>query len=410
MDVRDDSRRRRWIVVSGPLAPFADGLRGELAGQGYASDTITDHVHLLADLSGWLGGQGLDAGALTGEKAAEFLQDRRRRGCRAGVGPRAVAPVLGYLRSLGAAPPPAEVVPAGPLEALLSRYQAYLSGERGVSASTSRHYLRCARRFLGRLPGDLGAAVGGLSAADVTRFALEWAELRKGQAPDLVTLPALRSLLRFLHVAGLIAAPLADAVPAGRGYPRPVLPRAASAGSIRAVLASCDRESAGGRRDYAILLVMARLALRGGEVAGLDLGDVDWRAAEVTVRGKGNRTDVLPLPADVGEAVADYLLHARPSTASRALFVTMVAPFARLGVPSVTCLTSRACARAGVARFGPHGLRHAAACELLAGGASMEEIGQLLRHAQERTTAIYAKVDLARLSALALPCPRGAAR
>ena len=144
---------------------------------------------------------------------------------------------------------------------------------------------------------------------------------------------------------------------------------------IRAVLAACDRESAGGRRDYAILLVMARLALRGGEVAGLDLGDVDWRAAEVTVRGKGNRTDVLPLPPDAGEAIADYLLHARPSTASRALFVTMVAPFARLGVPSVTCLTSRA--RAGVARFGPHGMRHAAACELLAGGASMEEIGQL---------------------------------
>lgn len=115
-------------------------------------------------------------------------------------------------------------------------------------------------------------------------------------------------------------------------------------------------------------------------------------------------------PLDVGEAVADYLLHARPSTASRALFVTMVAPFGRLGVPSVTCLASRACARAGVARFGPHGMRHAAACELLAGGASMEEIGQLLRHAQERTTAIYAKVDLARLSALALPCLRGAAR
>ena len=136
MDVRDDSRRRRWIAVSGPLAPFADGLRAELAGQGYASDTITDHVHLLADLSGWLGGQGQDAGALTGDKAAEFLQDRRRRGHRTGVSPRAVAPVLGYLRSLGVAPSPAEVVPAGPLEALLGRYQAYLSGERGVSAST----------------------------------------------------------------------------------------------------------------------------------------------------------------------------------------------------------------------------------------------------------------------------------
>ena len=163
----------------------------------------------------------------------------------------------------------------------------------------------------------------------------------------MVTLPALRSLLRFLHVSGLILAPLADAVPAGPGYPRPVPPRAAFDERIRAVLALCDRESAGGRRDYAILLVMARLALRGGEVAGLELSDIDRRAAEVTVRGKGNRADDLPLPADVGEAVADYLLNGRPATRSRSLFVTLVAPFAGLAVPSVTELTSRACARAG---------------------------------------------------------------
>jgi integrase/recombinase XerD len=410
MDTHDDARRRRRIVVRGPLAPFAEGLRGALAGQGYAGDTVTDHVHLLADLSIWLGGQGLDAAGLTGEKAREFLEDRRDRGHRIGVSPRAITPILGYLRSLGVAPPMAEPAPATPLEALLARYQAYLSGERGVSPSTSRNYLRCAGRFLGSLPADLDAAVGGLSAACVTGFVLEWAGRRKGQAPDMVTLPALRSLLRFLHVSGLIGAPLADAVPAGRGYPRPVPPRAAAAASIRAVLAACDRNSAGGRRDYAILLVMARLALRGGEVAGLELGDVDWRAAEVTVRGKGSRTDVLPLPADIGEAIADYLLHARPATMSRSLFVTMVAPFAGLAVPSVTEITSRACARAGVARFGPHGMRHAVACELLSGGASMEEIGQLLRHAHERTTAIYAKVDRARLAALALPCPQGAAR
>lgn len=410
MDAHDEARHRWRVVVEGPLAPFAGGLRGALAGQGYAGDTITDHVHLLADLSGWLGGQGLDAAGLTEERAGQFLEDRRCRGHRIGVSPRAISPVLGYLRSLGAAPPRAEPVPASGLESLLARYQTYLSGERGVTASTSRHYLRCAGRFLGSLPGDLDAALGGLSSAGVTGFVLEWAERRKGAAPDMMTLPALRSLLRFLHVSGLITAPLADAVPAGRGYPRLVPPRAAPADHIRAVLASCDRESAGGRRDYAMLLVMARLALRGGEVAGLEAGDIDWRAAEVTVRGKGNRTDVLPLPADVGEAIADYLLNGRPATTSRSLFVTLVAPFTRLAVSSVTQVASRACARAGVARFGPHGMRHAAACELLAGGASMEEIGQLLRHAHERTTAIYAKVDQARLAALALPCPQGAAR
>jgi integrase/recombinase XerD len=188
------------------------------------------------------------------------------------------------------------------------------------------------------------------------------------------------------------------------------MPRAASGDGIRAVLASCDRDSAVGRRDYAIVLSLTRLALRGGEVARLKLDDIGWRTGEVTIRGKGGRVDVLPLPGDVGEAWADYLLHARPKTPSTTLFVTMVAPFTGLATSSVTQVLSRACARAGVARFGPHRIRHAVACGLLNAGASMQEIGQLLRHAQERTTAIYAKVDQARLAELAMPCPQGAAR
>jgi integrase/recombinase XerD len=281
MGSRSAPQRRRRIVVGGPLAPFADGLRRDLASQGYALDTVGDHVHLLADLSGWLSGQGL-------------------------------------------------------------------------------------------------------TAAD---------------------------LLRFLHVAGHVRRPLAAAVPAGRRRPASVdAPRAASGDHVRAVLAACDRDSAPGRRDYAILLTMARLALRGGEVARLRLEDVNWSAGEVTVHGKGGRVDVLPLPADVGEAMAAYLLHARPATASRTLFVTTVAPFTGPAVSSITALVARACERAGVPRFGPHGMRHTAACDLLAAGASMEEIGQLLRHAQQRTTALYAKLDQARLTELARPCPQGAAR
>lgn len=410
MDSGDGRQRSRRIVVNGPLAGFADGLRRELAGQGYALDTVGDHVHLLADLSGWLGGQDLTAEDLTTQRVEEFLLDRRRRGCRIGLSPRAVAPILGYLRDLRVAPLPVRPVPVTPQERLLANYRDYLSGERGVAAGTVTHYLRCARVFLESLPGQLDATLAELSTANVTGYVLAWAKRRQGKAPDLVTLPALRSLLRYLHVAGLIGAPLAEAIPAGRGYPRPALPRVASAGQVRAVLAACDRDGAAGRRDYAILLTMARLGLRGGEVARLLLCDIDWRAAEVTIRGKGARTDVLPLPLDVGEAITDYLLHARPTTTSGHLFVTMVAPFTGLATSSITCMVGRACVRAGVSRFGPHGIRHAVACELLARGASMAEIGQLLRHAQERTTAIYAKVDQARLAALAMPCPQGAAR
>ena len=398
------------IVVQGPFAPFADGLRSYLAGRGYALDTIVDHIHLLADLSGWLSAQGMAATDLTAQVAEEFLRARHAAGHRIGVTDRALAPTLEYLRGLQVAPQPGPRSPVTFQEALLVEYRRYLERERGLATGTITHYLRYARVFLAWLPGS-DDSLSELSAGRVTGYVMEWAQRREGLPPDMVMLPALRSLLRFLHVAGYVPDLLVHSVPAGRGHPgRFGLPRAASGDGIRAVLASCDRDCAGGRRDYAIVLSLTRLALRGGEVARLELGDVAWRAGEVTIRGKGGRVDVLPLPGDVGEAWADYLLHARPKTRSTTLFVTMVAPFAGLATSSVTQVLSRACARAGVARFGPHRIRHAVACGLLNAGASMQEIGQLLRHAHERTTAIYAKVDQTRLAELAMPCPQGAAR
>lgn len=398
------------IVVVGPLAVFGEGLRRYLAGRGYALDTIVDHVHLLDDLSGWLSAQNMTAADLTERVAEEFLRARRAAGHRIGVTGRALAPTLEYLRGLRVAPPPEPRVPGTFQEVLLVEYQRHLQGERGLAAGTVIHYLRCARAFLGWLP-ESSDSLSGLSAGWVTGYVMQWAHRREGLRPDMVTLPALRSFLRFLHLAGHVPSLLAGAVPAGRAHPgRLGVPRAASGNGIRAVLASCDRDSAVGRRDYAIVLSLTRLALRGGEVARLDLDDIGWRVGEVTVRGKGGRVDVLPLPGDVGEAWADYLLRARPKTTSTTLFVTMVAPFTGLATSSVTQVLARACARAGVARFGPHRIRHAVACGLLDAGASMEEIGQLLRHAQERTTAIYAKVDQARLAELARPCPRGVAR
>jgi integrase/recombinase XerD len=366
-------------------------------------------VHLLADLSGWLAGRGLAAADLTGEAGGEFLRARRAAGQRTGVSGRALAPALGYLRRVQAVPPPGQPVPATPLEELLASYRQYLEAERGLSSGTVRHYLRYARAFVAGLPGPLNRAMAGLSAGQVTGYVLGQARRRRDRAPDMVVLPALRSLLRYLHAAGHTPLPLAGAVPAGRAW-KQVLPRAASADHLRAVLAGCDRESAGGRRDYAIVLAMTRLALRGGEVAGLQLADVGWQSGELTIRGKGSRVDTLPLPAGAGEAMADYLLHARPATTAPQLFVTMKAPFTGLTASAVTQVVGRACERAGVPSFGPHRIRHAVACDLLAVGASMEEIGQLLRHARQRTTAIYARVDQARLAELAMPCPQGAAR
>jgi site-specific recombinase XerD len=397
-------------VVVGPLAGNEDGLRRRLTEDGYALDTVREHVRLLSELSLWLVGHGLGAVDLSDAVVGRFVADRRAAGLRTGRSARALAPILSHLTAEQIVAPPSSTDPSTWQEVLLAEYGAFLEGERGVAAGTLKHYRRCARVFLDRA-GDSEDCVSRLEAGQVTAYVMDWARRREGGRPDMVTLPALRSFLRFLHVAGHVPHLLVGAVPAGRGHPgRHGVPRAAAARDIQAVLDSCDRQSAIGRRDYAIVLSLTRLALRGGEVAKIRLRDIDWHAGQVAIRGKGSRLDMIPLPADVGEAWAEYLLTARPRTTAATLFVTAKAPFTGLAVSSITLVLARACARAGVARFGPHRVRHAAACGLLQAGASMEEIGQLLRHAQQRTTAIYAKVDQQRLSPLAKPCPQAVAR
>jgi site-specific recombinase XerC len=173
-------------------------------------------------------------------------------------------------------------------------------------------------------------------------------------------------------------------------------------------MASCDQDSAAGRRDFAILVLLARLGLRAGEVAGLDLGDIRWRQGEIVVRGKGSRRDILPLPADAGEAVAGWLASGRPGDAAcPAVFVRLRAPHGRLASTTVSYVVRRACARAGVTAAGAHRLRHSAAAGMLAAGGNLAEIGQVLRHAQPSTTAIYAKANLLALSPLTRPWPGG---
>jgi integrase/recombinase XerD len=217
---------------------------------------------------------------------------------------------------------------------------------------------------------------------------------------------ALRSLLRFLHVSGHVPQSLAAAVPSVAGWGLGTLPRAVGAEQVTALLASCDRASSLGRRDYAILLLLSRLGLRISEVAHLRLADIDWRAGQMAIRGKGNRHEVLPLPADVGRAVADYLVRGRPpGIESRAVFVIGRAPFTPLSLSAVDSIVAAACDRGEIARISPHRLRHTVASDLLARGAPLVEVGQLLRHRAESTTAIYAKLDHRMLGALMRPWP-----
>jgi len=170
MEFRPAARRRGPIIVGGPLASFADGLRRDLADQGYALDTVGDHVHLLADLSDWLSGRGLAASDLAAVVVAEFLRERRAAGHRVGVTPRGVAPVLGFLRRLGAAPPQVDAPAVTSVEILLGEYRQHLVGERGLSAGTVTHYLRCARAFLSWLPEPLDQSLPALLAGQVSDY------------------------------------------------------------------------------------------------------------------------------------------------------------------------------------------------------------------------------------------------
>lgn len=395
-------------TVSGPLAAYADRFREDLAEKGYHPQVIGRHVGLMADLSRWLEEQHCSSDALSAEVVREFLLVRRSAGCRDLVSTGAVAPLLGFLRGVGAAPEEGTPVPATPVDRLLLEFTDYLVRERGLSTASVNTYRHHARPFLAGLASPLDAMLAELSAAQVTTFMVDhrgqW-----GTGTAKATVTALRALLRFLHASGRVPRSLASAVPAVAAWKLAPLPADVNPDHVAALLASCDRHSAGGRRDYAVLLLLSRLGLRAGEVAAIELADVDWRTGDLLVRGKGSRREHLPLPVDVGEALADYVQYGRPRCARRPLLVILRAPYTGLSRAHVLTVVHRACQRAGLPQFGAHRLRHSVACDLLRKGASLEEVGQVLRHRDERTTAVYAKVDLQALRGLARPCsPVGA--
>jgi integrase len=220
---------------------------------------------------------------------------------------------------------------------------------------------------------------------------------------------SLRAFLRFAHATGRAAVPLAGAVPAVASWRLSALPRGLKAAEIEMLLAGCERETAVGRRDYAVLSLLARLGLRGAEAAGLQLDDIDWRAGEITVTGKGSRIERLPLPTSAGEALAAWLTGGRPVCEPRAVFVTMRRPYRQLTPEAVRAVMGRACERAGLERRGTHRFRHALATEMLRAGASLPEVGQVLRHRSQLSTSLYAKVDQDALRPLARRWP-GAAK
>ena len=263
----------------------------------------------------------------------------------------------------------------------------------------------CVRPFVtGRLRGDV-LDLAGLTAGEVTGFVLEACPGRAVGSAKLIVC-ALRSLLRWLHLTGTVPVSLAAAVPSVAGWRLSGLPKGLEPGQLRRLLGACDRRTPTGRRDYAIMLLLVRLGLRAGEVARLGLDDVDWRRGEIAVLGKGNRAERLPLPAEVGAAIAGYLRRGRPGTAQgRSVFVRVHAPHRALTTGGVTMVVFDAAQRAGLGRIHAHRLRHTAATAMLQAGSPLAEVGQVLRHRSALTTAIYAKVDRDALAVLARPWP-----
>jgi site-specific recombinase XerD len=399
------------VVVSGPLGPYVAGFQHALRHQGYTPPSIVIQLQLVADLSTWLVHHGLDLDQLDAAAIARFLAARRRAGVTRYVSERAMRPVVMYLRDHGVAPSPPPVTPTGPTEMMLDAYAQYLQRERGLQPTTVTLYLHCVRPFVSRRIARDGVTVdwASLHGADVIDFVLTRTRQQSRGAAKL-TVSALRSLLGFLHLNGHISHPLIGAVPSVAGWRLAALPKALTPRDLAALLASCDRRRATGRRDFAVLTLLARLGLRAGEVAALQLDDVDWRAGTIVVRGKGHYVEPLPLPRDVGIAVTDYLRRGRPQTAlDRTVFVRVKAPHRALTAGGVTQVVAGAARRAGLGRIHAHRLRHTAATTLLRAGASLPEIGQVLRHRRALTTAIYAKLDRAALRTIAPPWPGGVA-
>lgn len=388
---------------NGPIAPYLDDLRRTFSALGYAPSTMDSHLGLWAQLDRWLADRGLGTSELTAVRIEEFLAERRlTHGYLYTV--KALSPGLDFLRGTGAVPD----VPAmaeSTVERIERQFRNYLLIERGLAEISVVTYVVRARPFLADRARRGRLDLESLTAADVSDFVSDWLPgLSKAAAKSTVV--ALRSLLSFLHASGVIAEPLASVVPSVASWRLAGLPIGLAPAQVQALLAACDQSTTVGRRDFAIVTVLARLGLRAGEVADLTLDDIDWRAGTVTVHGKGNSIEQLPLPIDVGSALSRYLEDGRPSSASgRALFIRARAPYQGLNRKSIGTMVGRVASRAGTGTVHAHLLRHTLATDVLNQGASLDEVGQLLRHRSRASTTIYAKIDQQRLFQLARPWP-----
>jgi integrase/recombinase XerD len=391
----------------GPLQPHLDWFARRLAEQGYTHATVQEKLRLVAHLSHWLQEHQLAAEALDEHCIGHFLQERQQQGWAPRHNRVTLQTFLLGLRDAGMLPVAGRQ--DSPLDVLERAFDHYLAAERGLAPITREHYLPIMRCFLQEHFGTAPLLLHTLGLHDVTQFLLRHtSRLSPRRAQYLVS--ALRTFCRFLVHRGHLTMDLAAAIPGVAAWRLATVPRALEPEQVTRLLESCDRTQPTGQRDYAIVLLLARLGLRPGEIVAMTLDDLDWDAGELLVRGKGGRRDRLPLPHDVGAALVTYLTHVRPRCTTRRVFVCMKAPQRGFANSVAVCtIVRRALERAGLEPpcKGAHILRHSLATSLLRAGASMGDISDVLRHRRPQTTEIYAKVDRGALAALAQPWPGG---
>jgi integrase/recombinase XerD len=397
-------------VEEGPLGPYIGAYATQLLSEGYARHSRCVKIRLVGAFSRWLSRKGIAANEMIDQHTVDFLRYHNRRGHRFGLGdPTTLGGLLRLLRDQGVIAQRPLLVPTTPSERVVEEYDLYLQRERVLALATRINYRSFVQKFLTVRFGKGPVVLSHLCATDILAFVRCHAGQLHGKRVQLMT-TALRSFLRFARHRGDITLDLAACVPAVSSWSLSMLPRALPPAHVKLVLEHCNRRTGVGRRDYAILLLLARLGLRSGEVAGLSLEDIDWKNGFFSVLGKAGCSSQLPLPADVGDAIAAYLKDGRPRlSSSRRVFLRAKAPAIGFKNVAVCNIVKRALGRAGIdsPRKGAHQFRHALAKSMLNRGASLSEIGELLRHQSPDTTRIYAKVDLVSLRALAMPWPGG---
>ena len=389
----------------GPLNKHIDAYSTAQVEQGYGHHSVRQQMLVIGDFSGWLKKKDVAVRDLDSKVIERFLRFRQRQQKIRRGDPITLNRLLSMLCQKGVVKP--EQVVESALEKVINQFERYLSQERGLSQATLQNYLPVIDQFLSGRFHDNTPNVRSLCAADITGFVVSQARrLSPVRAKLIVT--ALRSFFRYLWHRGAISKDLSCCVPTVPNWSLSTLPRFLPANDVERILDGCNRETSIGRRNYAILLLLARLGLRAGEVVGLNLDDIDWSTSQIMIRGKGGTSAPLPMASEIGQALADYLRADRPRCCTRRVFIRYRAPFIGLGNSStISALVMRALKHAGVesAHKGAHVLRHSLATSLLRQGGSLDEIGELLRHQSPNTTAIYAKVDVTALHTLALPWP-----